>query len=64
MGASYGGQKKRRRGEFYTHPDYINGKYGEVGDVFVAFNHHSYSGLFKHHFILMDNENWNEYKVY
>ena len=63
MGASNGGQK-RRRGAYYTHPDYINGNYGDIGDVYVVFNYHSYGGLFKHHFILMDDKNWKEYKVY
>ena len=63
MGSSDGGQKMRR-GSFYTHPDYINGNYGHIGDVYVVFNYDSYGRLFKHHFILMDDKDWDEYKVY
>ena len=60
------GPGKTPNATFYTHPSYVDGRYGEVGDVYIARNDCArFSSIgFEHEFIVMDNEQWPAYKIY
>ena len=51
---------------YYTHESYIDGRYGEKGYVYIVANDCASFSTFgaEHIFILMDNEEWAQYKVY
>lgn len=64
MGLSQPG--KTPNATYYVHSSYIDGRFGEVGEVYVVANDCTYFSTFgaEHEFILMDNDNWREYKIY
>lgn len=51
---------------YYTHNSYVDGRFGEKGDVYVVANDCARFSTFgvEHEFILMDDEDWPQYKVY
>lgn len=51
---------------YYTHESYIDGRFGEKGSVFIVANDCARFSTFgvEHEFILMDNDDWSEFKIY
>ena len=51
---------------YYTHRSYIDGRFDEIGDVYVVVNDCARFSCFgaEHEFILMDDECWDQYKIY
>ena len=64
MGNSHPGRTPNST--YYTHKSYVDGSFGEIGDTYIVTNNCArFSSLgFEHEFIIMDNEEWHEYKVY
>jgi hypothetical protein len=51
---------------FYTDKSYIDGRYGEAGNVYVVVNDCAKFSCFgaEHEFILMEDKHWKQYKIY
>ena len=64
MGLSQPG--KTPNATYFTHELYIDGRYGEKGEIYIVDNDCATFSTFgaEHLFILMDNEDWSLYKVY
>ena len=51
---------------FYTDKSYVDGRYGEAGNVYVVVNDCAKFSCFgaEHEFILMEDKHWKQYKIY
>ena len=64
MGASQPGKTPRET--YYTDKSYIDGRFGEMGEAYIAVNDCTSFSTFgtKHEFIIMNNVYWPHYKIY